>query len=240
MDAMQPLAGERCEGESKKAITACNDWLRMGPGRSIPALIEKYRVLSSENPQFHPPSLKKGTLATWSYKFEWQNRASIYDAEWEARQNEERERVFKQGLALDFERVKKLNRLADMLEAQIYEIAEYGEHAGEQHRLWLPDAKWIGAGDTGERVDIVRFNSGLLSEFRNTLNDIAAEVGGRIKKSELSGPNGGAIPVEHKLPDLPDDTLADIFGKDVTHHNDAASDVVNDAASDDPDAPTTN
>lgn len=217
MDAMQPLAGERCEGESKKAITACNDWLRMGPGRSVPALIEKYRVLSSENPQFHPPSLKKGTLATWSYKFEWQNRASIYDSEWEARQNEERERVFKQGLALDFERVKKLNRLADMLEAQIYEIAEGGEHDGEQHRLWLPDVKSVGAGDNAERVDIVRFNSALLSEFRNTLNDIAAEVGGRIKKSELSGPNGGPIAVEHNRPDLPDDTLDDIFGKDVTH-----------------------
>ena len=79
---------------------------------------------------------------------------------------------------------------------------------GKQSRinLWVPDVKVVGTGDAAEVVDIERFNGALLREFRETLNDIAKEVGGRIAKTELSGAAGGALLVKVIYEDeLPDD-----------------------------------
>ena len=185
------LAGDPQNGESDKAAIACNDWLRLGPGRSLPVLLEKY----SEPYQNQPPTKSLATLKDWSRRFNWSARAAEFDANWEALKSEERAAELAFGLALDYERVRKLKRLADFLEAQIYELSAPDEDTGKQvyHNVWCPDVKVVGVGESAERVDIERFNSALFTQYRETLNDLAKEVGGRVQKQEHSGPDGGAL-----------------------------------------------
>lgn len=189
------LAGERQSGESDNAVLACNDWLRLGPGRSLPALAEKY----NEGQQKSAPTQSLATLQKWSSKNDWAERAVEFDANWDAIRNREREQELAYGLALDYERVRKLKRLADFLEAQIYEQGEPDPSTGKRpyHNVWCPDVKVVGHGDSAEVVDIERFNGALFTQYRETLNDLAKEVGGRVQRSsaEVSGPGGGAVEV---------------------------------------------
>ena len=83
-----PLAGEREDGESGRAVIACNDWLRMGQGRSLRKLITEYSqadLKPSEtlrNTQENkPPTLSYDTLRDWSQKFHWPDRGVLYDFE---------------------------------------------------------------------------------------------------------------------------------------------------------------
>jgi hypothetical protein len=181
------LTGERQKKESDKACVACNDYLRMGPGRSLAKLHRRY----TETTPTEPPTKTLRTLKTWSTKYGWQDRATTFDARWEEFKTEERRRIFESELALDYERVKKLNHLGQFLEMQMYEQGADGQY----HNIWLPDVKIIGSGEFATTVDIERFNQGIIKEFRETLNDLAAETGGRVKRSELSGPDGGDIPL---------------------------------------------
>ncbi len=188
---LKPLVGERQSGETDNAVIACNDWLRLGPGRSLPALNKKY----TEFNQLEPPTSSEGTLKHWSSKFGWAKRAAEFDGQWEDIKNAERAAELNFGLSLDYERIRKLKRLSDLLESQIYELSEKDPLTGKQSRinLWVPDVKVVGAGDAAEVVDIERFNAALLREYRETLNDLAKEVGGRVQRQEVSGAGGGAI-----------------------------------------------
>lgn len=207
---LQPLTGVRQNKESDKAVQACNDWLRLGAGRSVPRLIENYTDKSNFTSNYTPPSIVYSTLSNWSSRFDWPERATQYDATWEERKNAEKEAVFNYNVALDYERVKKLQRLAEFLEAQLYERGiefERDEHGeikrngknepieipGQFHNVWLPDVKQIGSGEFVERVDIERFNGALISEYRAVLDDIAKETGGRVHKNEHAGEGGGEI-----------------------------------------------
>lgn len=183
---LEPLSGQRQSGESDNAVIACNDWLRMGPGRSLPSLAQKYNDLQPSA----TPTQSLSTIETWSSRFDWTERADAFDAAWEARKTEEREAAMAYGLALDYERVERLKRLANFLEGQIYERGE----GGVLHNVWVPDVKSIGSGEFAERVDIERFNAALLSEYRATLDDIAKEAGGRIKKQDITS-GGKPLPI---------------------------------------------
>lgn len=197
-DQIQPLAGQRAEsGESDNAVIACNDWLRMGPGRSLPALVEKY---TAEH-YGAPPTTKLNTLKRWSSDHDWAARATAFDANYEQIKSEQRARVMNYGAALDFERVTRLKHLADFLEAQIYERDDEGRHCN----IWVKDVKQIGSGDDAYSVDIFRFNGGLLSEYRNTLNDIAKEVGGRTQKVQHSGDENNPLQIKAYIGFSPDD-----------------------------------
>lgn len=171
MTKLKLLAGERQRSESNNAVIACNDWLRMGPGRTLVSLLSRY-TRSNEN---SPPTRSEGTLKQWSSRFNWPDRAVIFDARWEAFKNEQRARVFNTELALDFERVVTLNELSSFLLGQLYEKGEDGSY----HNLWLPDVKIIGYGDSAEAVDIERFNAPLVAQIRGLLDDIAKETAGR-------------------------------------------------------------
>lgn len=173
-----PLKGQRQKSESDASVVACNDWLRLGTGRTLSALIEKY----ADSNQKSPPTDSIGTLKQWSAKFAWAERATEYDADYEAIKTAERQAEMNYGAAQDYERVRRLKRLADMLEAQIYERSE----DGVLHNIWVPDVKQIGSGKFAERVDIERFNAALISEYRSTLDDLAKEVGDRKQKTEVN------------------------------------------------------
>ncbi len=185
------MAGERQRSESSRAVQAANDYLRMGPGRSLSALLHRY----SESERSIAPTLSKGTLFKWASKYGWVARAALYDAALESAKNERATQIMQSGLALAHERVDKLQRLADFLEGQMYEQGTDGVY----HNIWLPDVKQIGSGDDAERVDIERFNAAIIEQYRGALDDIAKETGGRKQKSEISGPSGG--PIEAKIID---------------------------------------
>ncbi len=171
---MELIAGEKVKGETSRAIAACNDWLRMGRGRSYTELVKRYR-----NPQeaTKTPTKSYETVKGWADKYNWKERAALYDATWEARANAERERVFEHRLANDFGRVEALLKLADTLESQLYET---NAQTGILHNMWQPDPKQVGQ----DVYDLEKFNSPIIKEYRATLEDIAKEVGGRIHKTE--------------------------------------------------------
>lgn len=176
---------DRRATETKPAYAALCDYCQMGAGRSLAALLDRYQTATKP-----PPTKREKTLKDWSRFNEWQARAGAYDkavaeAMEQALQAKRRE-VMEEGLALDFERVRALKRLADLLESEVY----------EEDKRWVPDVKGIGKGEDFERVDIVRFNPAVIDQFRGTLDDIAKEVGDRKQKTELTGKDGG--PIEHK------------------------------------------
>lgn len=187
MTKLKPLAGQRQKGESSKAVQACNDYLRMGAGRSLRLMVQKYNEPSTEN----APTRHLNTLANWSSRFEWVARAEEYDAEIEAQKTAYANEMMRSGLALDYERVNKLKELFDLL---FGELMEKGV-GGVLHNLWLPDVKSIGSGQYAERVDIERYNSALVSDIRGVMDDLAKETGGRVKKNEITGAKGGVIEV---------------------------------------------
>lgn len=215
MATIQLLAGERIKGESKKAVIACNDYLRMGAGRSLRRLEKKYREVSRSI----APTQAIGTLNKWSQHYDWQARADAYDAQLEAQKNARRKEIMEAGLALDYERVSKLVELAQFLEDQItYEPGEsanndeeiepveltdeesetqqrreHGDPMLQRPHVWLRDYKQIGSGEFAEKVEIYRFNAALVSEYRAALDDIAKEVGGRKQKVDME--HSGAVDV---------------------------------------------
>jgi hypothetical protein len=191
--AVELVYGERKERETKKAILACNDYLRMGPGRSLQKLHDRYQAVSEPL----PPTRRITTLKRWSKDFEWQKRAADYEAYLDHQKTEMAERrrrqAMEQGLALDYERVTVLKNLTSLL---LGEMLKKDPATGKLINIWLQDAKQIGSGIDAERVDIEHFNAAIIRELRGLLDDLAKETGGRKEKHEFSGPGGGPIKTE--------------------------------------------
>ncbi|ABX04030.1 MAG TPA: hypothetical protein DEF47_18095 [Herpetosiphon sp.] len=181
-EPLQLITGQRHATESDKAVVACNDYLRLGSGRSLRILLERYRQQTANK----PPTVRFKTLAHWSTEFHWTDRAKAYDAQLEQAKNDalaaRRREVFEDGLGLDFERVIKLKELAKDLEEQIKEVDEHHPH--KRPNVWIRDVKQIGAGEYAEQVEIYRYNSALISDYRGVLDDLAKETGGRKQKQE--------------------------------------------------------
>lgn len=185
------LAGEPKLNETPRAIQACNDYLRMGPGRSLDKLCERYQTATEA-----PPTKRLKTLKGWSSAYGWVERAGLYDAQQEAAKTAEIARLRTEGLAADHERIRELNEIFQALKE------EFGEGTG----LWYKDTK-LSAKGTSVQVDV--FNRPLIDSMRGVLDDIAKEVGGR--KVEVK--HGGLVEtksehvVRHDLGKLSRDEL---------------------------------
>lgn len=183
------LVGTRHKGESRKAVQACNDYLRMGPGRSLYKLAAAYQATEPDQPA--PPTTSLSTLKTWSADWRWAARVEAYDAQLEAEKTLRKQLALESGLALGYERVLALRELAGLLSEQLYERTE----DGHLFNLWLADVKQIGSGDDAERVDLVRFNAPLIAQLRGVLEDLASETGGRQQRVEHSTKDGQPLPI---------------------------------------------
>lgn len=196
------MAGERKDNETDKAVIACNAFMRMGAGRSLVKLLAKRN--KTQLKAISTDSLN--TIQHWSSDFNWSERASVYDAEIEEKRNEARSKAIDDGLALDYERVTKLKRLASFLERQIYAGAKEVKTVVDVDdqdaalittnpfpNVWLRDVKQIGGGEFAEKVELVRFNAPLIDQYRGVLDDLAKETGGRKVKTELTGKDGEAL-----------------------------------------------
>ena len=151
-----------------------------------------------------PPTTSYHTLREWSEKFDWQGRAILFDDSERAKRKARRSEVMNQGLALDYERIKALKELSEFLYDQIYEqTIEKGrvieatcpccaksisitndDAVRPLPRLWLLDVKQVGTGQNTERVDLEKFNGPLLAAYRQSLDDLAKEMGDRQKGSQ--------------------------------------------------------
>lgn len=188
---LQPLVGDRFPHESNAAVMACNDYLRLGVRRSVERLRNNYkaRVAAGEE---GIPSVSLNTIQDWCMDYMWKERAEIFDGMVDAKRTEDANAAMNTGLALPYERVTSLKRLAAYLEGYVYDPA----------RLWLVDYRTLGFGKYAEYREVIRFNNQLVEQFRGVLDDLAKETGGRIHRQELSGVGGGPIPVA--LQDLDD------------------------------------
>jgi hypothetical protein len=152
--------------ESSKAYAAYEVYRELGAERSIEKVSQK-----------HTKSIP--LLKSWSSKYQWVARAAEWDREQERLREEARQveiqKVMSEGYAATHNRVKDLNKLA----------RKQWKDLQKKELVWLPDVKSIGSGEFAERVDLIRYNAALSAEFRASLDDIAKEVGGRVKKSEV-------------------------------------------------------
>jgi len=184
-DQVERYVGKKGKSESPRARRAFEDYLRMAPGRTQARSLRNLLAAYQQDPL--APTKSWTTLTNWSAEYEWVQRAAQFDRAQSARlaaeYEEQRRTIMESGLALVHERVGKLVEIFDRL----YKDFE------EDKNVWVKEAKGIGSGYNFKEVEVVRFNAGLIGELRATLDDIAAEVGGRPRKTELTGKGGGPI-----------------------------------------------
>ena len=179
------LAGNRKPRESYRAITACNDFLRMGPARTVNKL---YAVYSDES--VSAPTKSKNTLLDWQHVYDWTERAARYDARLERIKNAQAEEALATGLACAFERVKELKALYWTTKEQLFEIL-----VGED-----------GVPIEMNNAQVKRFSTKVLYQMRGILDDIAKETGGRIQKIAPTTPDGKeSVPINTIVVNMPDD-----------------------------------
>ncbi len=176
--------------ETARAKTAYADYLAMGPGRSLEKLLAVYLQRRQGGGEATVPARRLRTLEQWSASFGWQARL-LEIANREAREAEEKQRahirsIMETGYALPHERVKALQELGTVI------FGEMLERSGR----WLRDVKQIGSGETAQVIDIERFNAPGIEQFRGILDDVAKEMGQRVKRTELTGKDGGPIEVD--------------------------------------------
>jgi hypothetical protein len=160
--------------ESTAAHQALLDFLRLGPGRSFPALLKRYQL------QKTAPTHSLGTLHNWSVLYAWSLRASAYDELEDERLQAEvrarRDAILQRRLALDFERIEFLASLFEKLNAL----------AADEDVFWVRDVRLLHMPDgSDERVELRRFNGALVRSLRDILEDIARETGGRALSPRL-------------------------------------------------------
>jgi hypothetical protein len=101
------------------------------------------------------------------------------------------------GLALRANRVKKLFRLAEALENDLY----------ERSLVWTKNVKGIGSGDDFERIEFKEFNAAEIKELRGVYDDIAKETGGRVARADITSGNqkikGYMVVSPDEWPDAP-------------------------------------
>ena len=68
------LAGQRQKRESYRAILACNDYLRMGPTRSLRKLADRHKATQTDTALWSYQALGR-----WSARYECQKRVEEYD-----------------------------------------------------------------------------------------------------------------------------------------------------------------
>lgn len=177
---MEPLTGTRQEGETTKAVIACNGYLRMGPGRSLAKLQRKYSKSKAESA---PPTKNLQTLTKWSGLWGWVKRSEWYDATDEEKKDIRAKEAKETGLALEHERIIALKDLGDRLT----KILDRG--------LFRTKEIKVGSGKDAKIIPIDFYNKDVIDNLRGILEDLAKETGGRVKKLDYSGDIAGDIKV---------------------------------------------
>lgn len=182
MDATQPWA--RQPKEPALWHERFQRYLYLGPARS---LIAVYRAEAKSEKSAAERARARNVPGAWFAavkRWNWHVRAEAFDDAERKRRDElyaaRADEILCSGFAQRFARIAELNRLAELLQTELY----------TEDKRWLPDVKQIGGGDFAERVDIVRFNAAVVEQYRQTLEDIAIEMGERVRGVKVSGSLG--------------------------------------------------
>lgn len=191
MDVTQPWA--RQPKEPTQWYDRFQRFLFLGVTRSIYQTYiaerrEKAKSAAAKKKVKGDYSDRVGMPKSWSEaarKWQWKERATAFDDAERKKRDEfyaaQSDVILRSGFASRFARIAELNLLAEMLQIEVR----------TEDKRWLPDAKWIG-GEFGERVDMVRFNSAVVEQYRKTLEDIAVEMGERVRGVKVEG-NVGVV-----------------------------------------------
>ena len=180
----------RGQRNNRRAEAALNDYLKLGSGRSLAALLKHYRAdktARTKNPQ---------TLQEWSERYDWQKRAECYDQQQLANarraETEHQNQVLSTGLALSFGRVENLKQLYEQLDGYLRQAWP----------VWLADLRNAsGEPASPELSRAPRFSTSVIIQMRGILEDLARETGGRLTRSPASA-QPAHDPHENKFPDL--------------------------------------
>jgi len=169
------LKGEKQPYESTRAILACNAFLRLGPGRTVPKLLKTFEEIQA-NGGGDPPTKSIGTLGQWQSRFNWAQRAAAYDASFEEQRDEAFEDAFKDGLSVPYKRIEELTAIFEDIAPHI------------MTPLLDNDGKPILHPESGDPLMLV--DTRVVAQVRGVLDDIAQETGGRVKKIAPTTPDG--------------------------------------------------
>ena len=170
--------------ETNRAKQAFEDYFNMGARRSLSNLHQIYLVCTPKE------AITKHlrTLKVWSTTHGWQERIGQRELEIAKAQFDAiKKGAIEAGYAHYPKRVQDLVSLAELLLEEI----------NTENKRWVPDVKSIGSGYSAKVFHITRFNSALIEQFRRTLDDIASEMGERVKSVALTGKDGGPIEIDH-------------------------------------------
>lgn len=150
------LAGTPYPNETPRHIIACNDYLRLGPTRTLLSLDKQYR----EHPELRVYSRKK--MTQFSSDFKWADRAVLYDRVLEEKKTALATDIKLEGYALAQVRIDKLSSIAELLYPLIMNYKEKSTRTApdrrviEQYRYVLADI----AAEVGGRKGLVDVTSG--------------------------------------------------------------------------------
>ena len=129
--------------------------------------------INSRAANFDPPfSVTRQNVAKY-------RKTRQYDLE--AIQKVSEQNALSSGYALKEYRILRLSQMAELLAKDIF-----------GGFLWTEEVKGVGAGPVAEIVDYEEFNKAEVDAWRGVLDDIAAEMGDRVKKVQGPG-EGGAF-----------------------------------------------
>lgn len=159
----------------------------MSPVRSIAAVYQQ-ESNNDEKVRSNAPGRWYEVARRWN----WEARCTAFDEhqtlELEAQLAAEKKKVLSEGYALVHERVKTLNVLAKKLVADI-----------AKGKMYRNDVRSIGTGKDARQVNVELFEEGVIRELRACLDDIAKELGERVRvsKQEITGKDGAPLLPDH-------------------------------------------
>ncbi|HEX3642862.1 MAG TPA: hypothetical protein VHV10_16375 [Ktedonobacteraceae bacterium] len=175
-DERKPWDQLEDEGESSLWYGRFRAYLLMGFKRSVNAVFQQ--ELEERGGDWRDEAY--GSWYDYAKKYRWDDRVAAYDAHWIEEQDkliaQEREVVIRTGFALQHKRIEALNST----------LEELLEMKKDHDKVWLPDVKAIGNGPNAERVDLVNFNAPLFTLIEKYANSIAAEMGERVKRKDIT------------------------------------------------------
>jgi len=187
-DTDNPL--HRAAGESARANAALRDYFRMGAGRSLRVLLERYiQQKANTDATERPPTVQWWTLSTWSDRYDWQKRVEaqtvIEAAEDEATWRERR----REAIERDWQVASKLLKLSDQILEQGPKFLKATTRVIKQGRPALRDTegRLIDPGEPEERLTVVALDAGLAVKAAATGSDLARKAAGLdVQKHEVN------------------------------------------------------
>jgi hypothetical protein len=172
------------EGEPDLWYGRFNRFRLMGTRRSVNAVFRREFQRTARIRENQRGLEAGGDWYDTAKRWNWEQRARAYDEYQRAKEDqiiaEERERVLRSGFALMHKRIKELDRLTRKLIKM----------TNDEAKVWLQETRTFGTDEESTTVEKVEFNAPLFTLIDKYLGSIAAEMGERVKKTEVTGKDG--------------------------------------------------